>query len=115
MQNRNSVLFACGLVPVCLLLTLQPAAGQTTQGIISGRVTDVYTGNAAAGAQISFDNQENGVSGRAQADASGHYTLPLLSPGTYRVRATAGQYQAQEVHQLIVPVAGRLDVSFWLR
>ena len=46
-----------------------------------------------------------------QADASGFYVLPLLSPGTYKLRATADKYQAQEVHQLVVPVAGRLAVA----
>jgi hypothetical protein len=38
-----------------------------------------------------------------------------LPPGTYRLRAAADGYQTQELYQLEVPVAGRLEVNLRLR
>src|SRR5690348_2959226 len=90
----------------CLLFVTNGVPAQTTQALVSGHVADVYTGSPAKGAQIEFHDETNGVSGKALTDASGLYVLPLLSPGTYRIRATANTFQAQEVHQLRVPVAG---------
>lgn len=51
----------------------------------------------------------------ARSDADGYYYLLLLSPGTYRVRVTASGYQAQEVEELELPVAGRIELDFKLR
>ena len=41
--------------------------------------------------------------------------LPLLSPGPYQIRVEAEQYQAQEVDDLELPVAGRLELNLRLR
>jgi hypothetical protein len=51
----------------------------------------------------------------ARSGATGYFVLPLLSPGAYRLRIEAAGYQPVEVHQLDVPVAGRLDFQFRLR
>ena len=53
--------------------------------------------------------------GQAETTSAGYYTLPLLSPGLYTVRITADQYQSQEVHELELPVAGRIDLNSRLR
>jgi hypothetical protein len=49
------------------------------------------------------------------SDAGGFYYLPLLSPGLYSVRAEAAGYQAQELQELELAVAARLEVDFRLR
>src|SRR5207247_10972583 len=56
-----------------------------------------------------------GSSGIASSDASGNFFLPMLSPGFYRIRATAVGYQAREVQELELPVAARLELNFQLR
>src|SRR6266852_3028911 len=78
------------------------APGQTTQGLI-------------AGAQVSYANAATGSHGVAASDASGNFFLPMLSPGLYRIRATATGFQAREVQELELPVAARLELNFRLR
>ncbi len=109
MQTRITSLIVFGL----LAASTMPA--QTTQGMISGRVTDAYTGAPVPEAAIWFVNTVTGAEGLSRAGTSGFYILPLLSPGNYRVRSTANGYQAQETHNVEVAVAGRIDLSFRLR
>ena len=87
---------------------------QTTQGLISGRIVDSQTGRAVPSAVVRCIIASGGsaVQGRSGA---GYFVLPLLAPGLYRLRVEAPLYQAAEVHQLEVPVAGRLDLQFRLR
>jgi len=57
-----------------------------------------------------------GVSAAASAaDEEGNYFLPLLTPGFYRVRVTAEQYQSNEAAEVEVSVASRIDLDFKLR
>ena len=79
-------------------------------------------GQGRAGAKqlsaLGFEDQAHrllGSRGQAQPSnrqADGHALLP---PGAYRIRATADGYQAQEVHELELPVAGRVDLNLKLR
>src|ERR1043165_1868810 len=103
---------------VCFGLTLAlhfvSASAQTTQGMISGRLRDSVTGQPISGAVTCWDAQAH-IAGMSQADESGFYYLPLLSPGLYRVRATANSFQSQELHELELTVAARLELDFHLR
>src|SRR5262249_37395185 len=91
------------------------AAGQTTQGLIAGRLVNSQTGAPIARAEVAYSNAATGSSGVATSDASGNFFLPTLSPGFYRIRATAPGYQAREVQELELPVAARLELNFRLR
>jgi len=86
--------------------------GQTTQGLISGRLVDSITGSPIGGAAIEYSSSSSGT---ALSGADGYYYLPLLSPGLYRVRVTAAGFQAQELEELELPVAGRIELDFKLR
>jgi hypothetical protein len=88
---------------------------QTTQGLITGQVVDSITGKPVAGAQLLCSNLVNDSSRDSTVADSGIYYLPFLSPGPYRIRIEAAAYQAQEVYDLELPVAGRLEVNFRLR
>lgn len=88
---------------------------QTTQGLISGSVIDSVTGRPVAGASIAYSNPALAVTGTAAGDSNGAYFLPMLSPGTYTIRASADGYQAQELQQLELTVAGRIQIDFKLR
>src|ERR1035438_9261313 len=92
-----------------------PLPAQTTQGLISGRVTDQATGRPLAHALVSYDNPAAGTRGERTADGDGYYVLPLLPPGAYRLRATAGSYQPREFQKVALAVAGFLEVNFELR
>lgn len=89
--------------------------GQATQGLIAGRIVDSQSGVAVAAANIAFDCATVSNRGSVVSDRSGRYVIPLLPPGSYRLRITAEGFQPQELYDLQVPVAGRLDIDFRLR
>ncbi len=106
------------VTPALLLFSaLAPiqARAQTTQGIISGRLVDSRTGQAISGASILYRSQGTDAGGTSRSDEGGFYYLPLLSPGLYLLRAEATGYQAQELQELELTVAARLEVDFRLR
>ena len=104
-----------------LRLTVAVLAGsvhlcaQTTQGLISGRVLNSVTGRPVPNASVTYTSATLAAGGTLRSDASGYYFLPLLSAGTYSVRTTADDYQPQELQQLELPVAGRVQLDFRLR
>ncbi len=102
---------------IVLLLAVVTASlcAQTTQGLISGRLVDSVSGRAIPLASVEYTGDSLTSSGVAQSDIGGTFFLPLLSPGIYRVRVVAPKYQAQEVQELELPVAGRIEIDFRLR
>jgi hypothetical protein len=61
---------------------------QSERGSITGLVSDP-TGAAIAGAEITVTNRDtNGVS-KTVSSASGEYSVPNLSPGTYRIEVSS--------------------------
>jgi hypothetical protein len=102
-----------------VLLAVACAAGQTTQGLITGRIVDL-AGAAMPGATVRFErlDVESGAVvevGFAPSTAGGFYSLAALTPGMYRLRVTREDYQPQEVSELELPVAARLEANFSLR
>lgn len=73
------------------------------------------TGRPVAGASVTYTSATLAASGTLQSDVGGYYFLPLLSAGTYSIRATANGYQAQQLEQLELQVAGRIQIDFKLR
>jgi Carboxypeptidase regulatory-like domain/TonB-dependent Receptor Plug Domain len=104
-------------VRACLLFLLCAAAAtpQTTQGLISGRLVDSVTGRPIPQASVTFDSATTNLAGGASSDGSGYYSLPLLSPGIYQLRVAAPSYQSQEVQELELTVAARIELDFRLR
>jgi hypothetical protein len=100
-----------------LVIALLPAGAlaQTTQALLSGRVVDVQTGNPVSGAEITCEGVSLTPLGAVHSDPSGYFVLPLLSPGQYKMRVAAPTYQPQEVYEVELAVAGRIDFVFRLR
>src|SRR5260370_21721825 len=103
-----------GPLLVCMVFAVAGLA-QTTQGLISGRLVDSVTGKPIAGVDVGYWSSTSNLAGAGASDASGYYYLPLLSPGFYRIRVTAPSYQSQEVQELEVTVAARIELDFPLR
>lgn len=115
------------LLPLSVLLPAMAGvvAGQTTQGLISGRILDSVSGRPLAGCIVAYSG--DGIAGYSGAGASaaftgtvrsddlGFYFIPLLSPGSYVIRVSDSKYQAQEIHELSLAVAGRIEIDFKLR
>ena len=97
--------FACGIA----------LHSQSTQGLISGRITDSSSGRPIRSASILWTHTATGTSGGVTSNSEGYYYLPQLSPGRYRVRVTADAFQPQDLYELELLVAARLDLDFRLR
>jgi len=104
-----------GLLPYLIALFCAGAHGQTTQGLISGRLLNSVTGTPIQGANIVYASPLTNLAGGAVSAESGYYLLPLLSPGIYQLRVTGEGFQAQEVQELELTVAARINLDFRLR
>lgn len=96
-----------------LLFAIIPRpAAQTAQALISGQVLDTRKGGGLS-ARVTLTG--GGQARQARTDAAGRFSILLLPPGTYRLRVDAAGYQSQEVRQLELRVAGRIEIRFPLR
>jgi hypothetical protein len=83
-----------------LLLSLFAAAGVFAQQTsLSGTVTDP-TGAVIPNATITIVNVETGQQREARADNQGRYTMPQLTPGTYKLTARAPGFVDVVVNKL---------------
>src|SRR5580700_1506942 len=105
-----------GVGALCaIFLFAVPAFSQTTPGLISGRLVNSINGSPVARAEVFYSSSTSNLAGAALSDAAGYYYLPLLSPGLYQIRVTSAAYQSQEVQELELTVAARLELDFRLR
>jgi hypothetical protein len=88
---------------------------QTTQGLITGRILNSRTGHPIEQARVLYTGRDGTIGGDQLADADGYFTLPLLSPESYHLRIEAPNFQPQELAEVELAVAGRLDFNFLLR
>jgi hypothetical protein len=91
------------------------AHAQTTQALLAGRIVDSITGEPVAAAEVAVEGSGAGPRHAARSGPGGYFSIPLLSPGVYRVRISSPGYQPQELHEQEVAVAGRLDYEIRLR
>jgi hypothetical protein len=91
MNHPKSVRIA--LVLFLLLLTPVAMFAQSSNGSIAGDVTD-NTGGAVPGVSITATNAATNASRTVTTNSSGHYEIPLLPPGKYRVAAELSGFQA---------------------
>jgi len=100
---------------IVVALWTSACLGQTTQGLISGRVVDALTGAPVVGATVACTASSAEIQRKALTGASGFYYLPLLSAGTYRITVSAPAFQQQEVNEIELYVASRIELNFRLR
>ena len=103
----------CALV--VLVLTFAVAAfaqSQATTGNIEGRVLDPKEA-AVPGATVTATNQQTGLERTTTTNDEGGFSIILLPPGTYTVRANAGGFAPSEIKDLTVNVGGKtsLDIN----
>src|ERR1700733_11506042 len=91
------------------------AISQTTQGLIAGRIVSVRTALPIERAKVLYAGRDGTIGGERLSDSDGYFTLPLLSPGFYHLRIEAADFQPQELAEVELAVAGRLDYNFRLR
>src|SRR5579875_2712738 len=101
---------------VCLVLAfgIRAQAQSVTSGDVTGTITDP-TGAAIPGAFVTLTNTGTNTSQATNTNADGSYRFAFIAPGTYRVRATAGGFQAQERTGIVVtagqPVTANMQLA----
>jgi outer membrane receptor protein involved in Fe transport len=113
------ILLTClfALVLGASLIFAGSAAAQTSNGTISGTITD-KTGGAVANATVKVSSAQFGeVNHVATTDSAGGYRFESLLPGTYSVTVTAAGFDDLKINNvqvkgsLTVNVSGTLEVS----
>jgi hypothetical protein len=108
------VVAACAAILVAVAVPWL-VLGQTTQGIISGRVFDSSSGMALKGVSITCTKSGTESPISARSTERGSYSVPGLSPGVYSVRFEVGKYQPAETGSLWLSVAGHVTLDVPMR
>ncbi len=98
-----------------LLMAPLPVAAQSTQAYLTGTADDSLSGRPIANATVSCRGLSSSATLPGRTDAAGRFTFAAISPGLFSIRIDAPGYQSQELRQLDLPIAARLELHFHLR
>src|SRR5437870_2615120 len=90
MIARKAISFFWAGCLLVLCLTSAFAQSQTT-GRIAGTVKD-QNGAVIVGAEVTVTSLATAEERKVTTGAEGNYSVPLLSPGTYRIKVAAGGF-----------------------
>ena len=102
------ILAGCWLV----LCSISAFSQSQTTGRIAGTVKDP-NGAVIVGAEVTVTSLATAEERKVTTDAEGNYTVPLLSPGTYRVSVTANGFKRAEIEsvRVVITETSTVDVS----
>src|SRR5580692_5164068 len=80
-----------------------PALAQLDTGSISGVVTDP-AGKVVPGAVVAARDKATGTTYSTVTNSTGHYTLPSVRPGTYRLNVTAAGFKNAAFTDILIAV-----------
>jgi hypothetical protein len=92
MRFKTSVWFLALLAAVTILLPTVLLAQSTTNGAISGTVTDP-SGAVLPGLTVTLKSTEKGFTQEAKTNTQGFYQFTLVEPGTYTVTISAAGFK----------------------
>lgn len=85
-----------------------------TTGVLLGTVSDI-TGAVVPGATVAATNQGTGLVRRIETTSNGDFRLPLLPPGSYRIRIEMSGFVSLVSSEIQVRVGEETRVDFTLR
>jgi hypothetical protein len=97
-----------------LLALAAVAAAQTSNATLGGRVTDP-TGAVIPGAKVSVRNTATGFAADATSTSEGLYTIALLPPGRYNLRAERPGFTTLAVDQIVLETGARAALDLELK
>src|SRR5579863_9819962 len=92
---------------VCLFLFAVSLFGQSSNGTITGVVTDP-AGAVVAGAEVEAKNPQTAVLYHTVSTGTGNYSIPNLPVGTYQLSVKAKGFNVYRHTNLTVPAAAAL-------
>src|SRR6202522_1169544 len=96
-------LVQCLTLMVVVLGFAAPALAQLDTGSISGVVTDP-AGKVVPGAVVAARDKATGTTYSTVTNSTGHYTLPSVRPGTYRLNVTASGFKNAVFTDILIAV-----------
>lgn len=97
----------------CVLLFSLVARAQSTNGTISGLVTDT-SGAVIVGADVLLANDATGVQHSAKTNREGIYLLPNVPPGSYRLQVSKIGFKTLIKPDITLNVEDSLAINFTL-
>ena len=91
MQPKQSMWAFVLLAVMSLVLPGSVTAQSTTNGAISGTVTDP-SGAVLPEVAVNLKSAEKGFTSATKTNGQGFYQFPLLEPGTYVITITANSF-----------------------
>jgi hypothetical protein len=106
------------LARLVMLLAVLATAGRSpaahaqsaTAGAIGGTVTDV-SGARLPGTTVTITSTDTGITRTVKANASGEFTVPDLTPGTYKAVFTADGFETYQENTIAVTVGSVSNVA----
>ncbi len=84
--------------------------GQTVQGVVTGSVVD-STGAVIVNSELTLTNDGTRVTQSDKSHADGAFRFPLVPPGTYTLRVTAGGFTTREIKNIVVDASKTVPVQ----
>jgi hypothetical protein len=102
----------CLLLAVILLpwLALSALRAQVAPASIFGTITDP-SGAVVPNAAVTATNLETNFSRQVSSDSNGHYLIPFLPVGRYRLEASAPNFKSHSQSGVVLAVAARARVD----
>src|ERR1035437_6381994 len=111
---RYAALGCAALFAILLVLSPPSAHAQTAVAEVSGTVTDP-SGAAVASANVNLVETERSVSHPTVTDSSGHYVMPNLPVGPYRLEVSSAGFKTYIRFGIILQVSDHAQVNLTLQ
>src|SRR5215510_10335885 len=102
-MSKLSPIIRLTTLAMLLILSVAGVTAQQFTGTLQGTVQD-STGAVVVGAEIAVTNQNTNVTINTDTGSSGHYTVPQLPPGTYRVTVKKSGFKTATVADIKLDV-----------
>src|SRR6266542_4471427 len=102
------------LTLLCGFCLLPSASGQSATATLSGTVVD-QNGAAIPGVSITVLNAGTSLQREVSSNDQGYFVAPLLSPGTYQVRARRDGFAPLEIPNVVLNVGDQKGLQIQLK
>src|SRR6266545_965721 len=113
-QRPFALIIAFLLTAVCLLLSAVAASAQSATATLSGSVQDA-NGAVVPGTSITITNIATTLKREAATNSDGNFTVPLLPPGTYTLRAERDGFAPVQIENVLLNVGDQKALAIQLK